>query len=63
MDGLMASPASNQRFALPSRHQPEPGRDRLAPTAIEIGHLSEMVNLHSDNTPTQLALIGLQPLE
>src|SRR5262249_48531971 len=27
VDGLMTSPASDQRFAFPCRHQPEPGRD------------------------------------
>jgi hypothetical protein len=58
MDGLVTSPASDQRFALPCRHQPEPGRNRLALVAVEVGHLTQMVNFNTSGAATQLARVS-----
>ena len=44
MDGLVTSPAGDQRFAFPCRHQAKPGGNLFAPVAIEVSHLAEVVD-------------------
>src|SRR5947209_14117013 len=63
MDGLVTSPASDQRFAFPCRHQPEPGGNLLALVTVEVGHPAQMVNFNTDGAATQLARVSLEPFE
>src|SRR6266567_2447733 len=63
MDGLVASPASDQRFAFPCRHQPEPGRNLLPFVTIEVSHLAKLVDLNTNRATTQLACVSLEPFE
>jgi len=62
MDGLVTSPASDQRFASPCRHQPEPGRNLLPFVTIEVSHLSKVVDLNTHRATTQLACVSLDEI-
>src|SRR5205085_765046 len=63
VDGLMASPASDQRFTSSCRHQAEPGRNLPALVTIEVGQLAQVVDLNTDRAATQLARVSLESFE
>jgi hypothetical protein len=63
MDGLVTSPASDQRFAFPCGHQPEPGRNLLPFVTVEVSHLAKVVDLNTNRATAQLACVSLEPFE
>lgn len=61
--GLVTSPASDQCFAFPRRHQPEPGWNLLPFVTIEVSHLAKVVDLNTNRAAAQLACISLESFE